>query len=153
LLGDFRPSVLDRLTVRGRVLLLAGGAEMFADRVITVPVFGGPRRSGLPHDEHSFVPVDTFGRVSGAEHVFATGDVTAGVLADRIPVPGPPVSDDEQHEAVARSRCCWPTATSAGATTRPLNALDAADALEGALPPEYEAKRREWNAEHRLAQK
>jgi len=32
-----------------------------------------------------------------------------------------------------------------------LNALDAAEALAGALPPEYEAKRREWRTERRLA--
>ena len=62
---------------RGRVLLLAGGAEVFADRVITLPVLEGPRLSGLPHDQHGFIPVDKFGRVSDAEHVFAAGDVTA----------------------------------------------------------------------------
>ena len=33
---------------RGRVLLLAGGAEVFADRVITLPVLEGPRLSGSP---------------------------------------------------------------------------------------------------------
>ena len=62
---------------RGRVLLLAGGAEVFADRVITLPVLEGPRLSGLPHDQHGFIPVDKFGRVSDVEHVFAAGDVTA----------------------------------------------------------------------------
>jgi hypothetical protein len=31
-----------------------------------------------------------------------------------------------------------------------LEALDAAEALEGALAPEYEAKRREWRAADRI---
>ena len=61
--------------VRGRVLLLAGGAEVFVDRVITLPVLEGPRLPGLPHDPHGFIPVDKFGRVSGVEHVYAAGDV------------------------------------------------------------------------------
>ena len=42
--------------MRGRTLLLAGGAEMFADRVITLPVLEGPRVPGLPHDQHGFIP-------------------------------------------------------------------------------------------------
>ena len=63
--------------VRGRMLMLAGGAEVFADRVITLPVLEGPRLPGLPHDQHGFIPVDKFGRVSDVEHVFAAGDVTA----------------------------------------------------------------------------
>ncbi len=62
--------------VRGRKLLLAGGAEVFVDRVITLPVLEGPRLPGLPHDPHGFIPVDKFGRVSGVEHVYAAGDVT-----------------------------------------------------------------------------
>jgi hypothetical protein len=32
-----------------------------------------------------------------------------------------------------------------------LNALDAAQALQGALPPDYEAKRRQWRAAERAA--
>jgi hypothetical protein len=32
-----------------------------------------------------------------------------------------------------------------------LTALDAAEALQGALPPEYEAKRRQWQAAERAA--
>ena len=62
--------------LRGRKLLLAGGAELFVDRVITLPVLEGPRLPGLPHDPHGFIPVDKFGRVAGVEHVYAAGDVT-----------------------------------------------------------------------------
>jgi sulfide:quinone oxidoreductase len=248
--------------VRGRVLLLAGGAEVFADRVITLPVLEGPRLSGLPHDQHGFIPVDKFGRVSDAEYVFAAGDVTAfplkqgglaaqqadavagaiaalagaavtpepfrpvlrgllltggaplylraepqrlareatvaieapwahrpsrdasaaagqalwwppakiagrylapylatarpsplssGVLADRIPVPGPPVSDGEQEDALALALLLADCDARWGDFASALNALDAAEALQGALPPEYEAKRHQWRAEARLA--
>jgi len=247
---------------RGRTLLLAGGAEMSADRVITLPVLDGPRLPGLPHDQHGFIPVDKFGRVTGIEHVFAAGDVTAfplkqgglaaqqadavagviaalagaavvpmpfrpvlrgllltggaplylraepqrlareasvaieapaahhpsrdasaaagqalwwppakiagrylapylatarpslltgGVLADRVPVPGPPVSDEEQQEALALALLLADCDARWGDYASALNALDAAEALQGALPAEYEAKRREWNSEYRLA--
>jgi len=248
--------------VRGRTLLLAGGAEVFADRVITLPVLAGPRLPGLPHDQHGFIPVDKFGRVSDVERVFAAGDVTAfplkqgglaaqqadavagaiaalagaavtpepfrpvlrgllltggaplylraepqrlgrettvaieapterrpsrdasaaagqalwwppakiagrylapylatarpsplssGVLQDRVPVPGPRVSDEEYVDALALALLLADCDARWGDYPSALNALDAAEALQGALPPEYEAKRREWRAEDRLA--
>ena len=249
---------------RGRMLLLAGGAEVFADRVITLPVLEGPRLPGLPHDQHGFIPVDKFGRVSGVEHVFAAGDITAfplkqgglaaqqadavagtiaalagavvtpepfrpvlrgllltggaplylraepqrlareasvaveapaarrtsrnasaaagqalwwppakiagrylapylatarpsllggDVLADRVPVPGPPISEEEQQDALALALLLADCDARWGDYASALNALDAAEALQGGLPPEYEAKRREWHAEERLAHK
>ena len=248
--------------VRGRMLLLAGGAEVFADRVVTLPALQGPRVPGLPHDQHGFIPVDKFGRVSDLEHVFAAGDVTAfplkqgglaaqqadavagmiaalagaavtpepfrpvlrgllltggaplylraepqrlareatvaieapaarrpsrdasaaagqalwwppakiagrylapylatarpsplssGTLADRVPVPGPPVSDEEYEDALALALLLADCDARWGDYASALNALDAAQALQGALPPEYEAKRREWSAGERLA--
>jgi sulfide:quinone oxidoreductase len=247
---------------RGRMLLLAGGAELFADRVITLPVLEGPRLPGLPHDQHGFIPVDRFGRVSDSEHVYAAGDVTAfplkqgglaaqqadavagaiadlagaavtpapfrpvlrgllltggaplylraepqrlareatvaieapadrrtsreasaaagqalwwppakiagrylapylatarpsllssGELADRIPVPGPPVSEEEHADALALALLLADCDARWGDFASALNALDAAEALEGGLPPEYEDKRRAWHAEARLA--
>jgi len=246
----------------GRTLLLAGGAEVFADRVITLPMFEGPRLPGLPHDQRGFIPVDKFGRVSEVERVFAAGDVTAfplkqgglaaqqadavaesiaalaggavtpepfrpvlrgllltggaplylraepqrlareatvaieapaahrpsrdasaaagqalwwppakiagrylapylatarpsplssGVLADRVPVPGPPVSDEEYEDALALALLLADCDARWGDYPSALNALDAAEALQGALPPDYEAKRREWRAEGRVA--
>jgi sulfide:quinone oxidoreductase len=247
--------------VRGRTLLLAGGAEIFADRVITLPVPEGPRLPGLPHDRHGFIPVDTFGRVRGSEHVYAVGDITAfplkqgglaaqqadaaagaiaevagaavtpapfhpvlrgllltggaplylraepqrlareatvaieapdrrrsrdasaaagqalwwppakiagrylapylatarpsplssGLLADRVPVPGSPTSDEEHEDALALALLLADCDARWGDYASALNALDAAEALQGGLPSEYEAKRREWSAEDRLA--
>jgi len=248
--------------VRSRTLLLAGGAEVFADRVITVPLSAGPRLPGLPHDQHGFIPIDKFGRVCDVERVFAAGDVTAfplkqgglaaqqadavagaiaalagaavtpepfrpvlrgllltggaplylraepqrlgreatvaiegpaerrpsraasaaagqalwwppakvagrflapylatarpsplssGVLEDRVPVPGPRVTDEEYMDALALALLLADCDARWGDYPSALNALDAAEALQGALPPEYEAKRREWRAEDRLA--
>lgn len=63
--------------VRKGVLLLAGGGEIYADRVITLPCLEGPRLAGLPQDAHGFIPVDRYGRVVGLDDVYAAGDVTA----------------------------------------------------------------------------
>jgi sulfide:quinone oxidoreductase len=236
-----------------RVLRLAGGGEVFVDRVVTVPALEGPRLAGLPHDRKGFIPVDAHGRVLGADGVYAAGDATtfpikqgglatqqADAVAEAIaadagaelePRPFHPVlrgllmtggaplylrAEPQQFpressvaiEAAVRPRVgreqsaatgqplWWPPAKIAGrylapylATARPrmfstrvlsdrspgaavseaehrdalelalllaeldarwgdhrsaLDALDAAEALEGSLPPEYEAMRREW---------
>lgn len=66
-----RPSL-----VRGRALVLAGGGEIYADRVVTLPELVGPRLHGLPHDQHGFIPIDRHGRVNGLEGIYAAGDVT-----------------------------------------------------------------------------
>ena len=248
--------------MRGRTLLLVGGAEIFVDRVITLPVLEGPNLRGLPHDQHGFIPVDSFGRVSDLDGVYAAGDVTtfplkqgglatqqadavaetiaaeagaaispvpfrpvlrgllltggaplylraepqrlpheatvaieardrrltaqeasaaagqalwwppakiagrylapylatarpsplaAGLLADRVPVPGPPTSDEEQQDALALALLLADCDARWGDYASALNALDAAEALQGALPPEYEARRREWRAKERHA--
>jgi sulfide:quinone oxidoreductase len=251
-----RPAV-----VRGRVLVLVGGAELCTDRVITLPSLEGPRLPGLPHDRDGFIPVDEFGRVIGCDDVYAAGDVTAfplkqgglaaqqadavasaiaarvgaieapspfrpvlrgllltggaplylraepqrlareatvaieaparrreardasaatgqalwwppgkiagrylapylatarpvplgtGLLFDRLAVPGPPVSDAEYQDALELALLLADADARWGDFASALNALDAAEALQGALPPEYEVKRREWRAEERL---
>ena len=252
-----RPAVL-----RGRALVLVGGAEIIVDRVITLPRLEGPRLPGLPHDRDGFVPADAYGRVTGLEDIYAAGDVTAfplkqgglaaqqadavasaiaaragaidapepfepvlrgllltegaplylraeprelrrdstvaieaptrrrerrdtsaaagqalwwppakiagrylgpylatarpvplnaGLLSDRVAVPGPPVSDTEYRDALELALLLADSDARWGDYASALNALDAAEALEGALPPEYEAKRREWRAGQQLA--
>jgi sulfide:quinone oxidoreductase len=244
--------------IRGRALVLAGGGEVYVDRVITLPQLEGPRLSGLPYDQHGFIPVDKHGRVVGLEEVYAAGDITAfplkqgGLAAQQadavaesiaadlgIPITpqpfspvlrgllmtgGAPLYLRAEPQRLARQATVaidatqlhrttkdvssaagqplwWPPAKIAGrylgpflATARPLplsahlltdrvagagqplspaefddalelallladcdarwgdygaalSALDAAEALQGALPPEYEAKRREWRGE------
>ena len=75
--------------------------------------------------------------------------LSAGLLADRVALPGPPVSDSEYEDALELALLLADTDARWGDYASALNALDAAEALRGALPPEYEAKRREWRAEER----
>ncbi len=249
--------------VTDHTVVLAGGGKIYADRVVTLPQLEGPRISGLPHDSHGFIPVDSHGRVSDAPGVYAAGDATAFPLkqgglatqqADAVaeaiaadagvpitPTPFVPVlrgllltggapiylRSEPQHLKrpstvaidVATTRWTpreaslsgsqalwWPPAKIAGrylapylASTRPdmlhheqltdrsalpetpfseaeheeavelalllaecdaqwgdypsaLDALNAAEALQGTLPAEYEAKRRAWQDAHRLGE-
>jgi hypothetical protein len=72
-------------------------------------------------------------------------------LRDRRPVSGPSVEADEFRDAlelalmVADGDAAWGDFSSA------LAALDAAEALDGVLPAEYETKRRLWQQELALA--
>jgi hypothetical protein len=61
------------------------------------------------------------------------------------------VSDGEQEDALALALLLADCDARWGDFASALNALDAAEALQGALPPEYEAKRHQWRAEARLA--
>jgi sulfide:quinone oxidoreductase len=243
--------------VRDRALVLAGGAEVHVDRVITLPQLDGPGLVGVPCDQHGFIPVDSHGRVDGLVDVYAAGDVTsfplkqgglaaqqadavaetiaaelgspvaarpfqpvlrgllmtggaplylraepqrlpreatvaieatplrqatrdassaaaqplwwppakiAGrylapflatarpqplaseLLADRTAVPGRPLPDAEYEDALELALLLADCDARWGDYAAALNALDAAEALQGALPPEYEAKRRAWRA-------
>ncbi|MGZ4195295.1 MAG: NAD(P)/FAD-dependent oxidoreductase [Solirubrobacteraceae bacterium] len=248
--------------VRPRAMVLAGGAELYVDRVITLPQLDGPRLPGVPHDQHGFIPVDSHGRVRGLENVYAAGDVTsfplkqgglaaqqadaaaeaiaaelgipikpqpfipvlrgllitegaplylraephrlsrgtsvaiearplrrttpeasaasgqalwwppakiAGrylspflatarpepltleLLTDRLAVPGPPLPDTEYQDALELALILADADARWGDYQSALSALDAAEALQGALPPEYEAKRRQWRDAARAA--
>ena len=67
-------------------------------------------------------------------------------LSDRRVVPGPDVGDDEFADAVALVLMLADGDAEWEDYGAALAALDAAEALEGSLPPEYEAKRRLWLA-------
>jgi sulfide:quinone oxidoreductase len=60
-----------------RSLVLAGGAELFVDRVITLPILEGRRIPGIPCDRDGFIPVDRHGRVGDLDGVYAAGDATS----------------------------------------------------------------------------
>jgi sulfide:quinone oxidoreductase len=246
--------------VQERVVLLAGGGRVHAERVVTLPKLEGPHLLGLPHDPHGFIPVDGHGRVRGVANVFAAGDVTsfplkqgglaaqqadavaeqiasdvgvatrarpfspvlrgllltggaplylraepqrlprsssvaidspprrhtlkgaslaggqplwwppakiagrylspflatarpdllgAATLSDRAPVGGSTVTALEQEDAFALAVLLADCDAQWGDYGSAIDALDAAEALRGALPPECEAKRRAWRAADR----
>lgn len=57
-------------------LVTSAGAEIAADAVVAVPSLVGVPIPGLPHDSEGFLPVNEYGRVDGAENVFAAGDIS-----------------------------------------------------------------------------
>lgn len=71
-------------------------------------------------------------------------------LADRVPVPSASVSDDEREDALELALLLADADAQWGDYRSALDALDAAEALRGTLPPELEAKRRAWRAAHQL---
>lgn len=248
--------------IRGRALEFAGAGELYADRVVVLPLLDGPAIPGLPCHARGFLAVDSHGRVDGVDHVYAAGDVTAftlkqgglatqqadavaeaiaadlgapleprpfrpvlrgllitggaplylraepqrlpreatvaieprprrpvgreassaagqalwwppakiagrylapylaggrprqlepALLGDRHAVPGSAASDVEYHDALELALLLADCDARWGDYRSALQALDAAEALEGTLPPAYAAKRREWCAAERTA--
>ncbi len=77
--------------------------------------------------------------------------LSSHLLADRAATAGPPVSDLDHQDALELALVLADCDARWGDYRSALQALDAAEALQGALPPEYEAKRREWRAAERAA--
>jgi sulfide:quinone oxidoreductase len=76
---DVHAGVLPEVVQDGALWLAAGGS-LGADLVVALPQPAGPAIPGLPHDGHGFLPVDRYGRVEGAEVVWAAGDATSRPL-------------------------------------------------------------------------
>jgi sulfide:quinone oxidoreductase len=77
--------------------------------------------------------------------------LSAGLLADRIPAPARSASDTDYEDALELALLMADCDARWGDFDAALHALDAAQALHGALPSEYEAKRRQWTAAARGA--
>ena len=60
--------------------LRAGGSWVGADRIVSLPLLGGPRLPGLPQDRQGFIPVDEPSRVLGVEDVYAAGDAAVSAI-------------------------------------------------------------------------
>jgi sulfide:quinone oxidoreductase len=73
----------------------------------------------------------------------------AAVMSDRRPVPGSPVSEAEFDDALELALLLADCDARWGDYTAALNALEAAEALHGSLPADYEHKRREWRRAQR----
>ncbi len=72
--------------------------------------------------------------------------IPRGPLADRKPEAGIPAGDEEHREALELTLMLADLDARWGDYRSAVDALDAAEALEGALPPQYEAQRRRWRA-------
>jgi sulfide:quinone oxidoreductase len=144
-----------------RGLLLTGGAPLYLraepgrlPRQATVAIEAHPVRRARPEASTAadqalwWPPAKVAGRYLAPYLSTARpAPLSAAVLADRVPVPGPPVSDEEQQDALELALLLADSDARWGDFDSALNALDAAEALQGALPPEYEAKRRAWQAD------
>ncbi|MGO9956587.1 MAG: NAD(P)/FAD-dependent oxidoreductase [Solirubrobacteraceae bacterium] len=73
--------------------------------------------------------------------------LTSEPLADRGAIAGPAIDEDEFEDAVELALLLADGDADWGDYHSALAALDAAEALRGALPPDYEAKRQMWLAE------
>ena len=151
-----------------RGLLLTGGAPLYlraepqrlareASVAVEAPAVRRTSRNASAAAGQAlwWPPAKIAGSLSGPPYLATARPSLLGgdVLADRVPVPGPPVSEEEQQDALALALPLADCDARWGDDASALNALDAAEALQGGLPPEYEAKRREWHAEERLAHK
>jgi sulfide:quinone oxidoreductase len=55
-------------------LLVAHGAPVQVQYIVSLPRLGGPWVGGLPHDDEGFLPADEHGAVTGVDGVWAAGD-------------------------------------------------------------------------------
>ncbi len=72
------------------------------------------------------------------------------LLTDRVPVPGPPLSEAEYQDALDLALALANYDARWGDFGAALDALDTAEALAGTLPAEYETRRREWSGAQRI---
>jgi sulfide:quinone oxidoreductase len=140
-----------------RGLLMTGGAPLYLraePERLTHPVGRIARlRDDEPYVGHGsaavgqplwWPPAKIAGRYLAPYLAHARSHLTQEELADREPVPGDGVSEAEQHDALELGLMLADLDARFGDYRSALQALDAAEAVQGALPPEYEARRRRW---------
>ena len=151
----FRPVLRGLLINEGAPVYLRGEPQRMS-RPSSVAI--DDRRSRRPAKNASLAsqqalwwpPAKIAGRYLAPHLATARPHALAGEpLSDRTAVPGPDTGDDDLEDAVALVLMLADGDAEWGDYGAALAALDAAEALEGALPAEYEAKRRLWLATER----
>ncbi len=146
-----------------RGLLMTGGAPLYLraepqrlPREATVAIEAKPRHRSTRDASSAaaqplwWPPAKIAGRYLGPFLATARPQpVRSELLADRVAVPGAPLSQTDFEDALELALLLADCDARWGDYGAALNALDAAQALKGALPPEYEAKRRQWRAAQR----
>ena len=143
-----------------RGLLMTGGAPIYLraepqrlPRHSTVAADAPRRRSGSPDaslmsgEPLWWPPTKIAGRYLAS--YLATGragPLDGEPLTDRAPASPSPASDPELRDALELALLLADCDAKWGDYRSALTALDAARAISGSLPPEYEAKRRRWLA-------
>jgi hypothetical protein len=143
-----------------RGLLLTGGAPLYlrcepqrVPRGSTVAIDAPAIRRTSPAASLAsgqalwWPPAKIAGRYLGPYLATARADVLGSdVLSDRAPIPGGGDAEAEQHDAVELALLLAECDARWGDYSSALDALSTAEMLTGTLAPEYEAKRREWQA-------
>lgn len=147
-----------------RGLLLTGGPPLYLrsepqrlPREATVAIDARPARQEWPEASAAagqalwWPPAKIAGRYLAPYLATARPQpLGAEPLVDRTAVPGRPMADDDFEDALQLALLLADCDARWGDYSSALNALDAAEALQGTLPPEYEAKRRKWHREQRF---
>jgi sulfide:quinone oxidoreductase len=162
------PVTPDRFSPVLRGLLITAGAPVYLraepqrlDRRSSVAIddrrpgggIRGPSGASIASDQALWWPPAKIAGRYLAPHLATARPLTLATqsLEDRRPVPGPGLGADEFADAVELALLLADGDAGWGDYAAALASLDAAEALAGALPPEYEAKRtlwlREWRAE------
>ena len=142
-----------------RGLLMTGGAPLYLRcepqrlaREATVAIEATPRRNGGSGSAAAgqalwWPPAKVAARYLAPYLATARPvPLSAEALVDRGAIPGAKVSDPEYEDALELALLLADCDAQWGDYRSALSALDAAEALQGALPSRYEAKRREWLA-------
>lgn len=148
-----------------RGLLITGGAPLYLRsepqrlaREATVAIDAKPV-SGWAHDASAAAGQPLWwppGKIAGRylAPFLATArpqPLRSELLRDRAPAPGPAADDAEFADALELALLLADCDARWGDYGAALSALEAAEAIQGALPPEYEHKRRVWLAAERAA--